>query len=228
MSRIIDLSGPTYNGMWSYNSLPTLGAKVQEAVIETATTVDHDGWESFRFALSSLSGTYLETSAHMLPRSPALSDLQCSEFIRPAVICHLPRKGPRQLVQRHELEAACPPLRPGDALLIECGWAGQWRSLSFVIDGPSFHPDCLPWLLDQPISLLGVDVPCLQAWWAAPGSPEQGNGMLVELFNKGILLLAPLVNLDTVHSQRGELIALPLAAEGASGAPCRAILRVDE
>jgi kynurenine formamidase len=48
------------------------------------------------------------------------------------------------------------------------------------------------------------------------------------LFNKGILLLAPLVNLDTVQSQRGELIALPLATEGASGAPCRAILRIDE
>lgn len=228
MSKIVDLSGPIFAGMWSYNSLPTLGARVQEAAIDTATTVAHDGWESFRFHLSSLTGTYLETSAHLLPRSLALSDLPCSEFVRQAVLCHVPRKGPRQLVHRRELETACPPLRPGDALLIECGWAGQWHSPAFVVDGPSFHPDCLPWLLDQPISLLAVDIPCLQAWWAAPGTPEDGSGMLVELFKKGILLLAPLINLDTVHTPRGELIALPLAALGASGAPCRAILRVDD
>jgi kynurenine formamidase len=49
--------------------------------------------------------------------------------------------------------------------------------------------------------------------------------MLVPLFERGILLLAPLVNLDRIQISRGELIALPLNIRGVSGAPCRAIFR---
>jgi len=51
--------------------------------------------------------------------------------------------------------------------------------------------------------------------------------MLPPLFQRGMLLLAPLVNLDQVQVPRGELIALPLRAEGVSGAPCRALFRED-
>ena len=47
--------------------------------------------------------------------------------------------------------------------------------------------------------------------------------MLVPLFQRGILLLAPLVNLDRIQTPRGQLIALPLNIQAVSGAPCRAI-----
>ena len=40
-----------------------------------------------------------------------------------------------------------------------------------------------------------------------------------------VLLLAPLVNLDSIRVDRGELWTLPLNAEGVSGAPCRAVFR---
>lgn len=225
MSHWIDLSGPLFNGMWSYNVLAGPNPHLPEFKVEKTTTVGGVGWESFGYVMSSLSGTYLETAAHLIQGGPVLDGFGLERCIRPAVVCHLPRKQARQLVRRAELEAHCPPLQPGDALLIECGWAAQWRSTNFVTDGPSFHPDTLPWLLQQPFSLLGVDVPCLQAPYPLPdGARYQGN-MLAPIFQKGVLLLAPLVNLDTVRSQRGELIALPLKVEGVSGVPCRAIFR---
>jgi len=227
MARCIDLSGPLYDSMWSYNALPNLGARVPEFVSERVTTVKRDGFESFKFTLSSLSGTYLETGAHMLEGTRVLDDYAVSEFILPAVVCHVPCKQPRELIRRADLEANCPPVHPGDALLIDCGWGNRWRSPDFVSGGPSFHPECLPWLIEQPISLLGVDVPCIEAYWSTPESPEQGGNMLIPLFRNDILLLAPLVNLDRVRAPRGELIALPLKVEGASGAPCRAIFRED-
>ena len=224
-SKIIDLSGPLYEGMWDYNTLPGLAGRIPPFRLSQVTTIGSAGAEILHYEMSSLSGTYLETGAHMIEGEPMLSDLDASAFVKPAVVCHLPRKQARELIHGAELAANCPPLQPGDALLIECGWGSQWRSPSFINDGPSFHADCLPWLSSQPMSLLGVDVPCMQAWWAAPGSPESGSGMLLDLFKKHILLLAPLVNLDSVTSLRGELIALPLNASGASGSPCRALWR---
>jgi len=225
MSRWIDLSGPLFVGMWSYNVLGGLPRPLTEYHVEKEFRIAEVGFESLRYVLSSLSGTYLETAGHLIEGGPPLSDFRVTDFIRPAVVCHLPRKGPRELIRRAELETHCPPVRPGDALLIECGWGAQWRSPNFVSDGPAYHPDCAAWLYAQPFSILGVDVPCIQAPYPLPdGSQYEGN-ILLPIFQKGVLLLAPLVNLDQVTVERGELIALPLYAEGVSGAPCRAIFR---
>jgi arylformamidase len=226
MGVVVDLSGPLFHGMWTYNVLPSVPKPLPQFLAKRVTARSPDGFESFRFELGSLSGTYLETAGHLLDAAPNLGDFEATSFIKPAVVCHVPRKGPRELVRLAELQAHCPPVRDGDALLVECGWASRWRSPDFVTQGPGFHPECLPWLMVQPMSLLGVDVPCIEAWWAAPESGATAN-MLVPLFRKGILLLAPLVNLDVVRSARGELTALPLKVEGVSGAPCRAVLRWD-
>jgi kynurenine formamidase len=212
--------------MWSYNVLFDQGSPLPEFGVEKVISVSDTGWEAFRFLMSSLSGTYLETRGHVIEGGPPLDRCALSDFIRPAVVCHVPRKQARQFIRRAELEAHCPPIRQGDALLIECGWGAQWRSPTYVTDGPGFHPECVPWLLEQPFSLLGVDVPCIAAPWPTsdPTAKVEGN-MLLPIFEKGILLLAPLVNLDQVSVECGELIALPLKVEGVSGAPCRAIFR---
>jgi kynurenine formamidase len=212
--------------MWSYNTLPAnLDVRLPEFEVQKATRIEDTGFESFRFVMSSLSGTYLETSGHLVEGAPAVSDLTSSDFIRPALVCHLPRKQARDLIHYAELAAHCPPVQDGDAVLIECGWGTRWRSPNYVLDGPSFHPDCLPWLLEQPFSVLGVDVPCIQSPWPLPDGAQYEGNMLLPVFQKGVLLLAPLVNLDKVQASRGELMAFPLHIEGVSGAPCRAFFR---
>jgi kynurenine formamidase len=227
MASLIEMSGPLYPGMWSYNGLPGLDTRLPEFQVEQVTWIERTGFESFRFTLSSISGTYLETGGHVIEGDRRINALSPTDFIRPAVVCHVPRKGPREIIRRAELEANCPPLQAGDALLIECGWGSQWRSPNYVLDGPGYHPDCLPWLLAQPFSLLGVDVPCIQSPWPLPdGTGYEGN-MLLPVFQKGVLLLAPLVNLDQIEVTRGELMAFPLRIEGVSGAPCRAYFRAE-
>jgi kynurenine formamidase len=221
--QIIDLSGPLHPGMWSYNVLPGLGARLPEFTLEPAATREAQGFEAFSLSLSSVTGTYFETAGHMLPNMPDLSDLDPSHFVRPAVVCHAPRQPPEGLIRRADLEAHCPPVQQGDALLIDCGWGAQWQSPSYVTQGPGFHVECLDWLLGLPFSILGVDVPCIETARSRPdGSAEAGN-MLLPLFRRGMLLLGPLVNLDRIRSPRGTLIALPLAVAQVSGAPCRAI-----
>jgi arylformamidase len=225
MSKVIDLSGPLYNGMWSYNVLGTLGVELPNLRVEQLAAIPAQGFEAFSYALSSITGTYIENAGHMLEGIPPLNGPDASIFIKPAVVCHVPRKGPDEVIHGEELAAACPPVQPGDALLIECGWGERWGSAEYVVHGPGYHLDCLPWLLEQPFSLLGVDVPCIETARSRPDGSEEAGNMLIPVFEKGILLLAPLVNLDRVQSPRGELIALPLNIRGVSGAPCRAVFR---
>jgi arylformamidase len=225
MTKIYDLSGPLYNRMWSYNELSTLGAVLPDFHVEQLATLERQGFEAFGYALSSITGTYIENAGHMLGGIPPLNGDDPSIFLRPAVVCHVPRKGPDDVIHGAELAASCPAVQPGDALLIECGWGVRWESPEYVVHGPGLHRDCLPWLLDQPFSLLGVDVPCIETARSRPDGTEAAGNMLTPVFEKGILLLAPLVNLDRIHAPRGELIALPLNIRGVSGAPCRAIFR---
>jgi len=221
--RVVDLSGPLLPGMWSYNMLAGLGVELPEFAVDTVATREQQGFEAFSLSLSTVTGTYIETGAHMLSDMPNLSDLDPASFVRPAIVCHLERKGPEGLIQRHELEANCPPVQEGDALLIDCGWGEQWRSPDYVTGSPAFHVNCLDWLLAQPFSILGVDVPCIETARSRPDGSEEAGNMLVPLFQRGMLLLAPLVNLSVIRSARGELLALPLPVEGVSGAPCCAV-----
>jgi kynurenine formamidase len=80
----------------------------------------------------------------------------------------------------------------------------------------------LEWVLEHEISLFGVDIPCIEASWSEDDSEGKGS-MLRTLFERDILLLAPLVNLENVRSRSGTLICLPLKLKGTSGAPCRAL-----
>ena len=190
---------------------------------EQIAHIPDQGYEAYGYRLASLTGSYIETGRHMIEGLPALSDLPLSAFIRPAVVCHVPRKGPGEVIHGAELGANCPPAQPGDALLIECGWGAHWGKPDFVSAGPAFHVDCLPWLLAQPYSILGVDVPCIESARSRPAEGDQTGNMLTPIFQRGVLLLAPLVNLDLITQPRGRLIALPLNIRAVSGAPCRAV-----
>ena len=223
MSKSIDLSGPLYEGMWSYSSLLDLKDGLPEFECKRVATIATDGYEAYGYRLSSLTGSYIETGRHMIEDAPVLSDLPLPSFIRPAVVCHVPRKGPGEVIHGAELEANCPPVQPGDALLIECGWGSRWGEADYVTGSPAYHVDCLPWFMAQPFAILGVDVPCIESARSRPDGSEATGNMLVPLFQRGILLLAPLVNLDQIQTPRGQLIALPLNIQAVSGAPCRAI-----
>ena len=75
MSKSIDLSGPLYEGMWSYGSLLDLKDGLPDFECKRLAAVEVDGFEAFGYRLSSITGTYIETGAHMLAGAPMLSDL---------------------------------------------------------------------------------------------------------------------------------------------------------
>ena len=124
-----------------------------------------------------------------------------------------------------------PQVGKGDALLVATGWGVMWNKPGYVLQCPNMKRSALQWVLDREISLLGVDIPCIEASWSEDDTKEmrrvrrraQKGSMLRTLFERDILLLAPLVNLEETRSESGTLICLPLKLHGTSGAPCRAV-----
>lgn len=222
MSGIVDLTGRVTRGMWDYRVFPGLETVIPPAEIETIATIPTHGFFASRIVTSTITGTYLESGAHVLEDGPTLDTYDVADFIRPARILRLGALAPDALIDGEMLAAAAPPLAEGDALIVDTGWHRRWNAPGYVEHCPKMVPSALAWLLDQPIGLLGVDVPAIEAAWSDDDAEAKG-GLLTKLFARGCLLLAPLVALDRVPVDRGRLIALPMSVEGTSGAPVRAV-----
>ncbi|WP_084639911.1 cyclase family protein [Kaistia adipata] len=223
MGQLTDITGKLEPGMWDYRVFPGFEDLVPPLRIETMGTLDTFGFYGSKFTLSSISGTYLEASSHVLADGRHLSSYGVDDFIRPAKILRLGGLAPDTLIDGAMLAAAAPAIEPGDALLIDTGWYRQWNTPGFVERCPKMLPSALAWILEQPIALLGVDIPAIEAAWTDDDASAKG-GLLTQLFARGTLLLAPVVNLDQIGADRGRLYALPLPVVGTSGAPVRAIL----
>jgi len=75
----------------------------------------------------------------------------------------------------------------------------------------------MEWLLDKKPSIIGGDIPCFD-------DPQNSEGLVNMLFERGSLILAPLVNLDKITKSQVKLIALPTKIEKICACPCRAII----
>jgi kynurenine formamidase len=222
MQRITDVSGTLENGLWGYHELPGLEGILPRVQIETVATVEKNAFFSSKITATTISGLYLESQAHILKEGKTLDMYPVERFIRPAKIVKLPQQYPKAQIDGELMAKHAPPIEKGDALLVATGWGSRWNEPGYVLRCPNMKRSALEWVLDHQISLFGVDIPCIEASWSEDDAAEKGS-LLRKLFERDILLLGPLVNLESIRSSSGTLVCLPLKLKGTSGAPCRAI-----
>lgn len=213
--RILDITGPTYTGMWTY------GPPYPEVAIEE---IPIPGWVpyetySWKFTLGGQTGTYLETGLHVRRGRPGVSDIPVASLVdRDAVVLRVAGKEHRDdFITRAELEACNAPIREGDCVFIAVGRDAKWRECDYVTDSPYVLAEAMDWVIDQKPFLVGGDWPRMDSW-------ENPQKWFHRLFDEGILLLAPVVNLTRVTRPRVKLTVLPMKVEQSAAAPARAIL----
>jgi kynurenine formamidase len=168
----------------------------------------------------------MEAGSHILESGKNLDAYSVGDFIKPVKIIRLPEQPERALIDGDMLEAHAPEIVRGEALIIDTGWGKRWNKPGYVLQCPNMLRTGLQWVLDKNISIFGVDIPCIEASWSEDDQQERGS-LLGEMFKSGVLLVAPLVNLDKVETDRGTLISLPLSVSGTSGAPARVVFMED-
>ncbi len=216
----IDLTGTLYSGMWNYEPpFPALGIRPLPPV----PWVDgYVGCEIFD-GLHSQTGTYLETPAHVLgDASYPLIDVSLDRICDvPAVVLHLPFLGENMAVTPALLKEcdAFHRIQPGDAVLVSCDYGRKWFDADYLSASPYFTRAAMLQLIAKRPSILSSDFPR----WDNLANPQSFFG---DFYAADILMLAPVINLESCPAMGGRLTALPLKAEKTSCAPCRAILTV--
>jgi arylformamidase len=225
--NFVDLSGMIENGLWGYHELPGLEDSVPRVAVETVATVKDHGFFSSKIVVSSISGTYLEAGSHILEGGRNMDSYSIEDFIKPVKVVRLPEQPAKSLIDDRVLDAHAPKIDGGDALIIDTGWGRMWNRPGYVLRCPNMLRTGLEWVLDRDISIFGVDVPCIEASWSEDDEKQKG-GLLGELFKQGVLLVAPLINLDRIKADSGTLFCIPMAVKGTSGAPARVLFMEGE
>jgi arylformamidase len=226
MKKITDLSGRLENGLWGYHELPGSEAVIPRFQVETVATIRKNSFFSSKIVATTLTGSYLECQSHVIEGGKTLDAYPVERFICPAKLLKLPPQPEKSLIDADLLERHSPKIDSADALLVSCGWGAMWNKPGYVLRCPNMKRDALEWVLDHQISIFGVDIPCIEASWSDDDAGAKGS-MLRALFERDILLLAPLVNIESTHSVSGTLLCLPLNIAGTSGSPCRALFLED-
>ncbi|MBU2614448.1 MAG: cyclase family protein [Elusimicrobia bacterium] len=218
--KITEISGIFENGMWSY------GSPFPAVEIKPVSSIDKEGVSVHSIFLSTISGTYLETGAHLFKNEITVDQIPLEKLVVDATIIKLTKdKNEREHITVKDLEQYPVDIKAGDALLIHTGWDRMWNKKNFVLDSPHFTKESMEWILSKNISILGADLPCYDDPQA--GSLTTELSLLEKMFKKGALVLAPLVNLASISKTRAKLVVLPLHIKDVSGAPCRAIVIED-
>ena len=212
--------------MWGYDELPGLENIIPPVKIETVATVKENGFYSSKITVATISGTYVEASSHMLENGNNIDEYHIDDFIKPAKVLRLPEQKEKALIGVDILDKYAPVINKGDALIIDTGWWKMWNKPGYVLSCPNYLKNALEWVIEKDISIFGVDVPCIEASWSEDNQSEKGS-LLGEMFKKGILLVAPLVNLGEIQNDSGMLYCFPLNVKGVSGAPARVIFEED-
>lgn len=219
--ELIDITGPIYTGMWTYEE-PYPEVKIepipQPPWVETAV------FSSRISGLSSQTGTYLETAAHINSKALSVDSIKLQDlYLRDTVIINLPKRtGVRQAITKEELATSLgnQVIEPGMAVIVGTGWGQYWQEDYYLAHAPYFTYEAINWLLSWSPFLIGADSPR----WDNLANPQ---GFWQELFGSGSLVLAPVVNIEQIKVQSCKLIVLPLKLVKTSAAPCRAILVIE-
>ncbi len=225
--KIIDITGPLANGMWSYGEhFPKLNIKV--------ITGTQEGFGEYSFTsfegVHALSGTFLETPAHFLgyKNSYLINEVPLKKLFNiDCVVLNVEMNkvdnNGISYVTQGDLQACfnSSVIEKGDAIIVGKGWGDKmWFSKEHFPKSPYFTYEAFMWLLDKQPSIIGSDT---SAW----DNFSNPSGFFEKFYRQNVLMLAGCMNLKKVTEPRVKLTVLPLNVENSCASPCRAIIVQD-
>ena len=168
-------------------------------------------------------GTHVDSPRHFYRDGPAFEDIPVERLHGPGVVWRID-KGPNGVIEPADLEACKPKVRPGDILLLSCGWSGYAGSSKYDDEHPALSIAAAEWIVAQRVKLLAVDIPTPDLPVAL--RPDGFNWPVHHaLLRDGVIVAEHLCNTKTLEGQRTEFVFCALNIAKADGAPARVLAR---
>lgn len=210
--RIIDISLPLENGMWSYRPEWTNSIRQVESVLEGGKST------VYNFNLHSHTGTYIETCEHKFPVRRRFEEVDPGVFYGPVLVIRA--EDSAGVITLQSVQSSLPAPGEVSRLIIYTGYGLRCRESDYLSKAPCFEPALTEYIAGLDLKVLGVDSPIIE-------NRERPYSPVNRLFeaNNHLLLLAPL-RIDPALVPTGNYVVscFPLPVKDVSGALCRALL----
>ncbi len=223
-SEIIRLGMPLTNGT---NLYPMV--KAQSTDIRTLRTIQKHGVEIWNISFTSLDCTYVETVRHISSEGPlpleVFAERPAYDIYR-AIVVHLEVEEGEE-IPLSALEKYLTELRRGDALMVDANsYTDRWLAKNqgvihvsdYNINSPYFSPESMRGIIEAGTAILAGNFPS----FSNPNTEEGfGLDMIMDFYRtEGNMILAPLVNLESIEDTEVVLQINPLSVENCCGLPC--------
>jgi len=220
--KVIDISGPIYNDMWYYEGYTRINIKRRTGKFhdDEYTTDEYEG-------MNEHTGTYMETPGMWVRHSDVSLDkisldriFMVDAYVLQVSLEGLEEFGGRPRIPLSSIKAAEKEEIPdGGTVIISTGYGTKnWDNAEdFVKKSWYFKADAFDYFVDKKLNLVGGDSPSWENY-------NYSEGNFNKFYDAGILLLAPLVNLEKINNYKVKLCVLPLNIPSAKVVPVRAVV----
>lgn len=220
MSQLIDLTHELANGMPVWPGHPVFEQRSVASFAAGDIACNHS------LHLSEHCGTHFDAPLHFVPGGQAIDAVPLQRFFCRLAVIAATDVAPDSEVGTDRLldwESRNRALRPGDAVMFHFGWDRFWADPAgarFLSGWPGLSGALAELLVARGVSVVGGDCMSIDRH----GSSDFPAHRL--LLGAGVLVGENFANLGRLPPL-AELIALPLRIVGGSGAPLRAVARVN-
>jgi len=221
--RLIDASGPIYEGMWNYGP-PFPRFKLKE--LNNPEWVDFTAYSEEFEGFSTVTGTYIDGPSHAfgLEKSYAISDIPIERlfgieaYVLKFNLNKLKKIGTRPCIMLSDIKNAEKKIIPDkSAIIFATGWGQHWDKSDFLTHNWFFQKEAVEYLVKKKPIMFIADTPSFD-------NIDAKQGIWDLIFNNNILIVAPLVNLEAIKNFRVRMYICPLKILKTTGLPCRVII----
>ncbi len=206
MKRIIDLSHDITHQMPVFPADPAVGVLKHHNY--------QNGYLVNQVIFGTHTGTHIDVPIHKIKGGKPVDQVPIERFVGRAYVMDLTDLKPLEEITRKHLEPFAGKARGLKALIIKTGWADHFGGDDFFTSFPGISEEAVGWLVENGISLVGLESPSVNAVKHAE--------IHTLLLQNEILIIESLVNVNKIKQEYVELFAVPLKLKGLDGSPVRA------
>jgi kynurenine formamidase len=217
--KIIDISGPIYEGMWNY------GGEIEPFRLGTVK-MSYAGVEYELDSLenmTALMGTYFEVPGDVHGYTTADVPIE-KLFMIDSYVLQMDYKGLREIDGRpcicrdDMVHAERGEIPAGSGIIMSTGYGRNWMRPDYLDKCPFLNREAMEYLIEKRPFIVAFDTP-------AGESDKNPENIFEHYFNANILTVTACINLEKIESFNVKLTVLPLHILKMSlGCPARAIV----
>jgi arylformamidase len=181
------------------------------------TTIKDQGYNSFMWSFVEHTSTHVDAPRHFFDDGISVDNVPIGRYVSQGIVLDFTNKNPRYSISKEDIRRSIDSrVGPGWAILFHTGYTEKSNTDQWM-EHPELSEEACKYIAELGVNAVGFDAP------SPDHAPFAGHKILLP---KMISVYENLTNLDKLRGKNFLFIGAPLALEGGTASPVRALALV--